>query len=143
MNKPKRARTKRKKPPLLFKWGNAKVLPNKNRIVDEMANELLDKVKMRKNNKKEDKCEIDYMEIPKGHDIFHPSHYTHLPNGIECWDVTEHFTANIAQAMKYQWRSGRKNGTPATKDLRKAIQFIQREIDLLEGRNPKMNKTNV
>jgi uncharacterized coiled-coil protein SlyX len=73
-------------------------------------------------------------------EITHPPHYNHLPNGIECWDVTEHFTANIAQAMKYQWRSGRKNGTPAAKDLRKAIQFIQREIDLLEGRNPRMNK---
>jgi len=72
-------------------------------------------------------------------EVVHPSHYNQLPNGIECWDVTEHFPSNISNAIKYLWRAGLKPGQEKVKDLEKAIQYTKRQIDLLEGRNPKMS----
>jgi len=61
--------------------------------------------------------------------VKNPTHYTQVP-GIECWDVIQYFPANIAMAMKYLWRCGKK-GDPVT-DLRKAIQWIQHEIEKIE-----------
>lgn len=72
-------------------------------------------------------------------EVVHPSHYNQLPNGIECWDVNEHFPTNIGSAIKYLWRAGLKPGQETVKDLNKAIQYTQRQINLLEGRNPKMS----
>ncbi len=68
--------------------------------------------------------------------VNHPSHYTHLPNGIECIDVIEHFPANIANAMKYLFRAGHKDCT--TQDLAKAAWYVQRQIDLLNGNVKRM-----
>lgn len=71
-------------------------------------------------------------------EVVHPKHYNHLPNGIECWDVTEHFPTNIGSAMKYLWRVGLKPGQDSVKDLKKVIQYVQRQIDLIEGKNKSM-----
>jgi hypothetical protein len=73
-------------------------------------------------------------------EVVHPKHYNALPNGIECWDVTEHFPANVAMGMKHLWRVGKKPGQDAVKDLKKAIEYTQRQIKLLEGKTPKMQK---
>jgi uncharacterized protein DUF3310 len=63
--------------------------------------------------------------------VKHPSHYTDVVPGIECKDVIGWFPGHIAAAMKYLWRH-QKKGNPV-QDLRKAIEFIQFEIDRLEG----------
>lgn len=68
-------------------------------------------------------------------EVVHPPHYNHLPNGIECWDVTEHFSGNISNGIKYLWRAGLKD---SVKDLKKVIQYTQRQIDLLEGKTKSM-----
>lgn len=65
--------------------------------------------------------------------VNHPQHYNDLPNGIECWDVTEHFPGNIAMAIKHLWRVGKKPGAEAQQDLYKAIKYIQRQKKLLAG----------
>lgn len=92
-------------------------------------------------NKKE-KIVIEVPDDKNSHydSVVHPKHYVSLPNGVECWDVTQFMTANIAQAMKYQWRAGLKPGQDTVQDLKKAIQFIQHEIDLLENNYPKMTR---
>jgi TPR repeat protein len=58
--------------------------------------------------------------------INHPSHYTAHPSGVECIEITEGFSFNIGNAIKYLWRADEK-GAPLD-DLRKAGWYIEREI---------------
>lgn len=60
--------------------------------------------------------------------VNHPRHYTH-PSGVECIDVVEHMSFCLGNAIKYIWRYDRKNGV---EDLRKAVWYINREIQRLE-----------
>jgi Protein of unknwon function (DUF3310) len=77
---------------------------------------------------------------PKRETVDHPTHYTDSPayclqckRPIECVDVAEHWGFNLGNALKYLWRAGKKG--PPVEDLRKAIWYIQRQIDrLLESR---------
>jgi hypothetical protein len=62
--------------------------------------------------------------------VNHPPHYTSHPSGVECIQITEHFNFCIGNAIKYLWRAGLKG--EALEDLRKAIWYIEREIDRLE-----------
>jgi hypothetical protein len=75
---------------------------------------------------------------PKHETVDHPTHYTDSPahcpqceRPIECIDVAEHWGFNLGNALKYLWRAGKKGS--AAEDLRKAIWYIQREIDRLAG----------
>jgi len=58
--------------------------------------------------------------------INHPPHYTSHPSGVECIQITEGFSFNIGNAIKYLWRADEK-GAPLD-DLRKAGWYIEREI---------------
>lgn len=60
--------------------------------------------------------------------VDHPSHYRH-PSGVECIDVVEHYGFNIGNAIKYLWRAGLKPGVDLETDCRKAIWYIEREIE--------------
>lgn len=60
-------------------------------------------------------------------DKYNPNHYKWHPL-IECVDVIEHFPYNLASAIKYIWRCGRKDNESYEDDLKKAIWFIEREI---------------
>lgn len=62
--------------------------------------------------------------------VNHPKHYTQHPSGIECIQITEHMCFNLGNAIKYLWRADLKND--AIEDMKKAIWYIQREIDKLE-----------
>lgn len=64
--------------------------------------------------------------------INHPSHYNRHPAGIECIDVIEWFPFNVGSAMKYLWRAGLKEGADYETDLRKAIWYVQRELERWE-----------
>lgn len=95
------------------------------------------------------KCNPEPEVIPSGNivgdiagyeEINHPKHYNGLPNGIECIDVIEHFKGNIALSIKHLWRAGLKPGQGRAKDLKKALWYIQREINLEEGNVPKITK---
>ena len=59
--------------------------------------------------------------------VDHPNHYNDHPAGIECIDVIEEMTANIALAIKHLWRAGLKPGQDAERDFDKAIWYIERE----------------
>lgn len=62
--------------------------------------------------------------------VNHPSHYTAHPSGIECIQITEHMGFNLGNAIKYVWRADLKGD--ALEDLRKAIWYIDREIQKRE-----------
>lgn len=57
--------------------------------------------------------------------INHPTHYNHF--GIECADVTDNFSFNEGNVIKYVWRA-RHKGT-RVKDLLKAKVYLEREIE--------------
>lgn len=60
--------------------------------------------------------------------VNHPKHYTTHPSGVECIQITEHMNFCMGNAIKYIWRADLKNEDPI-QDLKKAIWYIQREID--------------
>lgn len=60
--------------------------------------------------------------------VNHPAHYTEHPSGVECIVVTEHMNFCLGNAVKYIWRAGLKDND-AVEDLRKAVWYINREID--------------
>lgn len=66
--------------------------------------------------------------------VNHPPHYTQHPAGIECIQVTEHFSFNVGNAIKYLWRAGLKDGSTDLDDLRKAAWYVQREIERRQKR---------
>lgn len=66
--------------------------------------------------------------------VNHPKHYTSDPSGVECIQITRHRNFNIGNAIKYLWRAGLKDDKKEIEDLRKALFYIQNEIDRLEGK---------
>lgn len=87
------------------------------------------------------KRQVEYLqhkEMSMNDNINHPKHYTSHPSGIECIQITEHMDFCIGNAIKYLWRAGGKNDE--IEDLKKAIWYIQRKIDLID--KPKHGSTN-
>jgi hypothetical protein len=67
-------------------------------------------------------------------DAINPAHYKR--GGMESIDVIEAFALNfrIGNAVKYLLRAGYKGGPEQRRDdLRKAMWYIQRELDKSEG----------
>lgn len=64
--------------------------------------------------------------------VENPAHYCSHPANIECIQITEHMNFCIGNAIKYLWRSGIKNKDTKIEDLRKALWYINREINRLE-----------
>jgi len=65
-------------------------------------------------------------------DEINPEHYRSHPSGVEAIEIIEHMTYNAGAAMKYLWRAGLKTPDAIT-DLRKALWYVQREIDRLDA----------
>ena len=67
--------------------------------------------------------------------VNHPAHYT--AGKIEVIDFLEdqRFPFHLANAVKYISRAGKKDKTKTVEDLRKAIWYINRYINLLEKEN--------
>ena len=61
--------------------------------------------------------------------IERPEHYNTHPSGIECIEITENLICNVANAVKYLFRCGLKEGSPLLEDLKKARWYINREIN--------------
>ena len=61
--------------------------------------------------------------------VNHPPHYTGHKSGVECITICEHHNFCIGNAIKYLWRAGSKGD--AVQDLRKAIWYIERDINRL------------
>ena len=65
--------------------------------------------------------------------IHHPVHYNLHPSGVECLTVVRHMNFNLGNAIKYIWRCGLKDNTTDIEDLKKAVFYLQDEIERLEG----------
>jgi hypothetical protein len=63
--------------------------------------------------------------------VEHPRHYNDHPSGVECITITEHMGFCLGNAVKYIWRADLKG--KAIEDLRKAVWYIEREIERREG----------
>lgn len=61
--------------------------------------------------------------------VVHPKHYNSHPSGVECIRIIEPMTFNVGSAMKYLWRAGLKPGEDTLRDLKKAAEYIQFEIE--------------
>ena len=72
--------------------------------------------------------------MSKTETVNHPAHYGAIP-GIECIDVVEHFNFNLGNVIKYVWRVGLKPGTDVKDDLKKAIWYLERELERRENEN--------
>jgi len=63
--------------------------------------------------------------------VNHPRHYTSHPSGIEVIQITEYMNFCLGNAIKYIMRSELKG--KQIEDLKKAIWYINREIDRLNS----------
>jgi hypothetical protein len=78
--------------------------------------------------------------------VEHPRHYNQHPSGIECIEIVEHLSANLANATKYVWRCGLKSSETPLRDLKSAQWYVEREscrIDLFELLDVPKPKTEV
>lgn len=70
--------------------------------------------------------------------VNHPIHYTSDPSGIECIEITKYRDFCIGNAIKYLWRAGLKEDSilsqkdKTIEDLKKAIFYINKEIELIQ-----------
>lgn len=69
--------------------------------------------------------------------VNHPEWYVSDKSGIECIQITRWRNFNIGNAIKYLWRNGLKDSDAQVQDLKKAIWYIQDEINRLEGKYDK------
>ena len=65
--------------------------------------------------------------------VNHPLHYTSDPSGVECLEITRHRNFNVGNAIKYLWRAGLKDDSKTIEDLKKAVFYINDEIERLQG----------
>ena len=70
--------------------------------------------------------------------VNHPKHYTSDPSGVECIEISENWSFCLGNALKYLWRSGKKDADTSIQDLEKAIWYIEREI----ARQKKLKNTH-
>ena len=66
----------------------------------------------------------------KNDPVNNPAHYTQHPSGIECYEITQHLNAPIAQVIQYVWRSEDKDNPK--EDLQKAIWWLECELSRLK-----------
>ena len=86
----------------------------------------------------------DFKELPinKTEQVSHPSHYAWLKDlcAVEPLDICRHLDFNTGNAIKYLLRKDKVDGNKTKtekriEDLRKAIFYINDEINKLNGRN--------
>ncbi len=65
-------------------------------------------------------------------DPINPTHYKSHPSGIEVIEITEHMNFCLGNAIKYILRAGLKS-QDATEDLKKAVWYINREIQRIDN----------
>lgn len=65
-------------------------------------------------------------------DPISPDHYQF--NGAQVIDLTEHLSFCAGNAVKYLARAGRKDPERHIEDLRKALWYVQREINRIENK---------
>ena len=74
-------------------------------------------------------------------DATNPSHYNEVPADLQHWDVVERmgWGYHVGCATKYIWRAGKKADAVLSieqkeiEDLKKAMVYLQKRIDLIKG----------
>ena len=66
-------------------------------------------------------------------EVNHPAHYTAY-EGLEIIQLTEQMNFNRGNAVKYIARAGLKSYDTEIQDLKKALWYIQREINRMEAK---------
>ena len=66
-------------------------------------------------------------------EVNHPAHYTAY-EGVEVIQLTEQMNFNRGNAVKYIARAGLKSYDTEIQDLKKALWYIQREINRMEAK---------
>ena len=66
-------------------------------------------------------------------EVNHPAHYTAY-EGLEVIQLTEQMNFNRGNAVKYIARAGLKSYDTEIQDLKKALWYIQREINRMEAK---------
>lgn len=59
--------------------------------------------------------------------VNHPAHYNNHPSGVECIEIKRYLPSNVADAVKYLWRSDLKELT-SLKDLKKAFWYLDDQL---------------
>jgi len=66
--------------------------------------------------------------------VNHPPHYTAHPSGVECIQIREHMKCPcLSDALKYIWRADMSLKWDDLEDLRKAVWYVEREIQRREA----------
>lgn len=65
-------------------------------------------------------------------DAINPDHYQSDPSGVQCIEISENWSFCLGNALKYMWRSGKKDSSKNIEDLQKAVWYIEREISRLD-----------
>ena len=109
-------------------------------IVEEARNTLLNEVKDLRNRVFNNLTDTKEEEDNKEHDaVNHPKHYTSHASGVECIEITRHYTFDIGNAIKYLWRAGLKKEQGLSdiekeiEDCKKAIWYINDHIKHLKN----------
>ncbi len=79
----------------------------------------------------------DHLLSKMGNDqVVKPSHYQSEDGKFQVWDIVDQFQLNyyFGDAVKYICRAGKKKRNPATQDIRKAMQYLQRWLDIQEAK---------
>jgi hypothetical protein len=77
---------------------------------------------------------VPALSLPAYEQVEHPAHYGGENDPYEAIKVIEAWGLgfNLGNAVKYISRAGNKPGTPYAEDLRKALFYLQREIERAE-----------
>lgn len=72
-----------------------------------------------------------------GQNVQHPIYYGGADDPYEAIKVIEAWNLgfHLGNTVKYISRAGKKDGNSATQDLKKALFYLNREIELLEKQN--------
>lgn len=73
--------------------------------------------------------------------INHPKHYN-LYKGIEIIDLVEQMNFNKGNAVKYVTRAGLKDPSTEIEDLKKAVFYLEREIQRLQDDNSRFYRAD-
>lgn len=70
--------------------------------------------------------------IPENNNVVHPKHYNE--GNIETWDYIQQQNLNffLGNAVKYISRAGKKDSATYIEDLQKAINYLQKEIQIAQ-----------
>lgn len=72
-------------------------------------------------------------------DSINPSHYKSHPSGIECIQITEHMGFTLGNCLKYIWRADLKHNDGGVGDLKKALWYLNRELDKRQSQQQKQS----